>query len=549
MTAPAGPRWQRWKKLHNKGALHASNGNWAAAARLVRKAYELTLAAPDDPEALARRAQTLINLAGLTEGDEAIALITTAIELTQECEALVGDKFGTVSLRATLFATRAQIVLNTGAWQEPLADLRQSLDMEPANETAQPVLGNLLTWYIQLAHALRHHADFAQARQVLDAGLEAITWFPLPQEAGLAALRSTRALVLAAAGDYTEAVADADKAMALAEKAAPQLIPNVHQALAEIADGTGDQATAAEHLHLARELFAAIGEGDGEAVALNSLGRLAHLAGRDDEAITHYDAAAQLGTDPWHRVASQFGRAAAAITQSRPAEALRLLADAPMDSPRIGSAVLLVRGNAYESMAEFAKADECFDQARAVCVQNGLWHMTLTLDWWRADALYRRVLHGVPQEELATRALDLALPAALAAEAARWRFRAGPLRERWITQAAAPATKAALVAIGATVDVPLAAAYLDHLAAAVSLPGQAAEAVSPAPADLLSLPEPDDLALAAAGEGEPLAAPELLVPPRVRANLAVASPLDPWLDLAEQRYGIQVRSAEVVRSW
>ncbi|ALG08148.1 tetratricopeptide repeat protein [Kibdelosporangium phytohabitans] len=549
MTTPAGPSWQRWKHLHNQGATLAAEGDWEAAAPPIREAYELTFAAPGDPEALARRAQTLINLAGLTDGDEAIELITTAIELTHECEALAGDEFGTVSLRATLFATRAQIVLNTGAWQEPLADLRRSLDIEPANETAQPVLGNVLTWHIQLAHALRHNADFATARQVLDAGLDAVTWFPLPQEAGVAALLSTRADVLATAGDYAEAAADAERAMALAGQAAPHLIPNIHQALAEIADGTGDQVAAAEHLHLARELFAAIGESDGEAVALNSLGRLAHLAGRDDEAVAHYTAAARLGTDPWHRVASQFGLAAAAVTQSRPREALRLLDEVPTDSPRILAGVLSVRGNAYESLAEFAGADECFDQARALCVDNGLWHLALNLDWWRADALHRRVLHGVPQPQLGARALDLALPAALAAEAARRRFRAGPLRERWIALAAAPATKAALVAIGATLDVPLAAAYLDHLAATVSLPGQSAEPAGTGRADLLSLPSPDDLALAAAGEGEPLPTPELLVPPRVRADPAVPSALDPWLDIAERRYGIQVRSAEVVRSW
>ncbi|WP_168211168.1 tetratricopeptide repeat protein [Actinosynnema sp. ALI-1.44] len=547
MTTPAGPSWQRWRQLHNEGAQLAAEGDWEAAAPRIREAYELTLAASGDPEALARRAQTLINLAGLTDGDEAIALVTTAIDLTHECEALVGDEFGTVSLRATLFATRAQIVLNTGAWQEPLADLRRSLDIEPANETAQPVLGNVITWHIQLAQALRHNADFATARQVLDTGLVAVTWFPLPQEAGLAALLSTRADVLATAGDYAEAAADADRAMALASQAAPHLIPNIHKALAEIADGTGDQITAAEHLHLARELFAAIGEHDGEAVALNSLGRLAHLAGRDDEAVAHYTAAARLGTDPWHQVASRFGLAAAAVTQSRPQEALRLLDEVPVDSPRIHAGVLSVRGNAYEAMGEFADADECFDQARALCVDNGLWHLALNLDWWRADALHRRVLHGLPQPELGARALDLALPAALAAEAARRRFRAGPLRERWIALAAAPATKAALVAIGATLDVPLAAAYLDHLAATVSLPGQSVEPAGPT--DLLSLPAPDDLALAATGEGEPLPTPELLVPPRVRADLAVPSALEPWLDLAEQRYGIQVRSAEVVRSW
>ncbi|WHT16479.1 tetratricopeptide repeat protein [Crossiella sp. CA-258035] len=550
MTTPAGPAWQRWKQLHNEGAHRFAEGDLAGAASLMHEAHALTLAAPGDPEALARRAQTLINLASLTEGEPALELINTAIELTHECEALAGDEFGTESLRATLFAVRAQTVVNTGDWQSALPDLRRALDLAPEDELAQQVLGHLLTWCHEYAHVLRHHARSAEARQLLDAAIEASTWFPLPQEGGLAALHTIRASVLAAAGEFAEAATDAETAQTLAQTAAPQLIPNIHLALAEIADGTGDPQTAAEHQHLARELFAALGESDGEAIALNSLGRLAHLAGRDEEALAHYTAAAGLGTDPWHRIASAFGQAAAQVTLGRPAEAVRLLAEVPTDSPRVRIGVLSVRGSAFEAMAEFDRADESFAEARAACAEHGLWHLALNLAWWHADALLRRAKRDqVPHSTnptLAARALDLALPAALAAEAARHRFPAGPLRERWISTAAAPATRTALLAIGATRDLALAAAYLDHLAATVALPQPAAPATLP---DLLAFPAPDELALAASGPAEHSATPELPLPPRVRANLAVPSPLEPWLELAWQRHGIQVRGPEVVRSW
>ncbi|MCO1581601.1 tetratricopeptide repeat protein, partial [Crossiella sp. SN42] len=457
MTTPAGPAWQRWKQLHNEGAHRFAEGDVAGAARLMHEAHALTLAAPGDPEALARRAQTLINLASLTDGEPALELVNTAIELTHECEALVGDEFGTESLRATLFAVRAQTVVNTGDWRSALPDLRRALDLAPEDELAQQVLGHLLTWCHEYAHVLRHHARFAEARQLLDAAIEASTWFPLPQEGGLAALHTIRASVLAAAGEFAEAATDAATAQTLAETAAPQLIPNIHLALAEIADGTGDPATAAEHQHLARELFAALGESDGEAIALNSLGRLAHLAGRDEEALSHYTAAAGLGTDPWHRIASAFGQAAAQVTLGRPAEAVRLLAEVPTDSPRVRIGVLSVRGSACEAMAEFDRADESFAEARAACAEHGLWHLALNLAWWHADALLRRAKHAQaphppnpappaapaadpapsashadrtaqppPAAPLAdrapnpanhaARALDLALPAALAAE-------------------------------------------------------------------------------------------------------------------------------------
>ena len=119
---------------------------------------------------------------------------------------------------------------------------------------------------------------------------------------------------------------------------------------------------------------------------------------------------------------------------------------------------------------EFAAAETCYEEASATCAAAGLWHVVLGMAWWRADALVRSAaaVTGEERQAIAGRALDLALPAALAAEAVRQRFPHGPLRERWVALASAPAIRSAFLAIRAVADVELAAAYIDHLAGAVS---------------------------------------------------------------------------------
>ncbi|MFC0069282.1 hypothetical protein ACFFQW_36195, partial [Umezawaea endophytica] len=138
------------------------------------------------------------------------------------------------------------------------------------------------------------------------------------------------------------------------------------------------------------------------------------------------------------------------------------------------------------------------------------------------------------------------------AEAVRHRFAHGPLRERWIALAAAPATRAAFTAIGSLGDVRLAAAYVDHLTATVSLHTEASQAF--AREELVTLPAPpaeDHLPYAASFPRVASAdlTADFLLPPRVRVDPAVPSPLDPWIDEAQRRYGLPVRSAEAVSAW
>ncbi len=335
----------------------------------------------------------------------------------------------------------------------------------------------------------------------------------------------------------------------------------MHATLAEIAGATGDASGSAEQFGLVRDLATATGDTASEAAALLGLARLAYLDSDNERADALYaEVEARHGTDRRVLAVCLHGRAAVRIGLGEPAEAVRLL-DRARDlrgdqvTPVELIAIHQVRGGALEALGDFAAADEEYGEAIAIGDRAGLWHVALGIAWWRADALVRWSSTVDDRRELCARALDLALPAALAAEAVRQRFAHGPLRERWVALAAAPATRSAFTAVAALGDVELAAAYIDHLAATVSL--RAEEAQPLARDELLFLPTPPSTreephlpyaASALAGPASDTAA-AFALPPRVRLDPAVPSTLDRWIDVAEQRYGFPVRSAEAVASW
>jgi tetratricopeptide (TPR) repeat protein len=494
--------------LNARGAALAQAGDHAGACSAFEAAYQAALGS-DEVEALVCRAAIAGNLAGLVE---AVRWSTEAIETARSVLAAVGDSHGTSTVLVNALLVRAQHLGHASRAAEALADL---------DEAAR-------------------YADTV-------------------------ALRSVRARVLAAAGRFGEAAAEATAALDLAYTAEPHLAASLHTTLAEIAGSTGDLAGSAEHHALARDLSAATGDRATEAGAVLSLARLAYLGSDNDRAEALYAEAEGLLHDDPHRLAvSLHGRAAVAIGRGRPEDALRLL-DRVQDrlaTPVEVIALHQVRGGALEALGDHAEADEEYAAAEAVSTQAGLRHVALGIAWWRADALMRSTT--APDPDLGRRALDLALPAALAAEAVRHRFAHGPLRERWIALAAAPATRAAFAAIGMLGDVHLAAAYIDHLTATVTLHTDAAQVSAhqghltdaertSVHAELLSFPEPPADHLPYAASFLTVASTGLTadfpLPPRVRVDPTKPSTLDSWIDVAEQRYGFPVRSVEAVASW
>lgn len=502
---PLGPEWLRFVELNTEGVVLLSAGDRVGAVVAFDAAYRET-EGRDDAEALVCRAGAAGNLAGIVEEDT-VRWSTEAITAARSALELLGDRYGIATTLTNALISRASAHLAHTRLPEALDDADEALSVAVDDTT-------------------------------------------------LATVRAIRARVLAIGGRYAEAAQEAQTALDLAYANAPAMAASIHMTLAEITSGTGDLPGAAEHLALARDLCAATGDVAGEGTAVLSAARLAYLASDNDRADALYDEAAALLTEnPDLLAACLIGRAAVAVLRGRPAEALELVDQmGPAATPLALVAVHQVKGSAHETAGDFAAAEACYAEAAATCAEAGLWHVALGMAWWRADALIRRAADetGDERRAIAERALDLALPAALAAEAVRQRFPHGPLRERWVALASAPATRSAFLAIRAVADAPLAAAYIDHLAGAVSFDGGSAQPV--AREDLVSLPEPPvseaHLPYAAAGLPSGFsAAVGFELPPRVRVDPGTPSALDSWLDVAEERYGFPVRSTQAVASW
>ncbi|MCE6996738.1 hypothetical protein LZG04_18285 [Saccharothrix sp. S26] len=515
---PLGPRWRRFVELNAEGAVLLASGDRAAARSAFEAAHRevVDLAGPDDVEAVVCLAGVTGNLAGVADDPrDAERWSTEAVEAARTALAAVGDAYGSATVLVNALVSRAASRHAQTRLPEALADLTEAVD--------------------------------------LVTGADGGEWFE-------ATIRTARARVLTTGGWFAEAADEARAAVDLAHAVAPELAASVHLTLAEITSATGDLAGAADHLDLAREFSAATGDVPGQATALLSSARLAYLASDPDRADALYgEAEALVADDPRRLAACLHGRAAVAVLRGRPAEALALADRALplLDAPLEALALHQVRGSAFEAAQDFAAAESCYAEATRVCEAAGLWHVALGMAWWRADALVRRAATATGDERrrLGHRALDLALPAALASEAVRHRFPHGPLRERWVALASAPAIRSALLAIRAVQDVTLAAEYVDHLAGAVSLHAEGVAHLDRT--ELVGLPEPppaeDHLPYAAAGlaTGADPAFPVtgFEPPPRVRADPAVPNALDAWIDVAERRYGFPVRSGRAVASW
>ena len=152
-------------------------------------------------------------------------------------------------------------------------------------------------------------------------------------------------------------------------------------------------------------------------------------------------------------------------------------------------------------------------------------------------------------------ALDLALPAALATDALRGRFAAGPMRERWIRTVSTVAFEVALQSISALAETRLAVEVIEFLCSSPSL-----DAFAPSSSASDRAPENDRVrfavleapyALAASGEAgraSPTATGGGAPPPFVRAMPGDES-FRVWIAESERRYGVAIRSAEAVDAW
>jgi len=138
---------------------------------------------------------------------------------------------------------------------------------------------------------------------------------------------------------------------------------------------------------------------------------------------------------------------------------------------------------------------------------------------------------GAEAADLLARAVDTAVPAALAADAIRFDLEPGVSRESWAANVSLPVFDLALRVLTALQRADEIVALLEYAAAGAAL--------DPAPRE----PVP-------AGAAERRGAPDRLTPPpRVRTDPAGGSAVDWALDAADLRYGLALRASTEVTAW
>ncbi|SEE60288.1 hypothetical protein [Jiangella alba] len=376
------------------------------------------------------------------------------------------------------------------------------------------------------------------------------------------ALHNSRGVSLLSLGRAAEAEAALRRALAVAHERDPGLAGHAHANLAALAARVGDHEAAAQQLGLAADLHALTGDDAAHALARENQARQA--LGRGDLAAAERGfAAAQEAYERLGRVhdvaGCQVGRAAVALRRARPGAAQQLLSSAVTVLADAGDAAqltecLLLQGDLTTVVQGFAAGEEVYLAARERCERLGLRHETARVDVRRAMIVAASTRITPRRKERVRRreaALGLVLPAALATDAIRYGFPAGPVRERWARSVAAPALTLAFELVTRLEWTALAFELVEHAAATVTL---TPSAESPRLLDAVDAFAGHAWAAlsAAATDGPGFAAPgtdRLALPPRLRMLPSGDGVLDGFIDAAEERYGFPVRSAEVVPAW
>ena len=365
-----------------------------------------------------------------------------------------------------------------------------------------------------------------------------------------------------------ERFADAEVAFRAALSTAlthePRLASYAYSGLAALAHRTGDPRLAAEQLQISRQLQAT-----GPIAAARTEENLARLLldrGEVDAAEERFLAAEEgyrHGGDPRSAAVSRLGRAAVLLARGKLAAARRLVEQVRAEVLAQGDVwaqfqAELLLGDTLVAQWRFPAADAAYRRARAVCASTGALHEAARVDVRRAVAALtaaERSLFPAEKQRMRRAALDLALPAALATDALRGRFAAGPMRERWIRTVSTVAFEVALQSISALAETRLAVEVIEFLCSSPSL-----DAFAPSSSASDRAPENDRVrfavleapyALAASGEAgraSPTATGGGAPPPFVRAMPGDES-FRVWIAESERRYGVAIRSAEAVDAW
>ncbi|WP_245663352.1 tetratricopeptide repeat protein [Nocardia inohanensis] len=416
--------------------------------------------------------------------------------------------------------------------------------------------------WIGLSQALQHLGDLDGAQEALERARELLQGEGAPGEMRFAALVAGTALALHRQ-QWSRAIELANESLGVAVRYAPDRAGHSLMNLAAAHFETGRWELAEDFAGQALVAFDAAGARDGVAEAQLNLALMYVRTGRFDDiepvllaAQEYHEAAgltvrAGIGRKVMGFLAEQRGDTATADAKYRAALASFEASGAIMEAAEVRTRLASVAMAA----GRFAEAEAELLAARAVFAARGLGLHCAQMDFWLAD-LFGQLLETVP--DLLPRALDIAIPAALALDAVRYELPDGAQRENWNRRIADPAMRVAFHYAYLAGDGRLIADLIETQCAGTNLDiarisatplnsFDARQPLTPPPApsgpasDALQLGTA--LAAVAATAGLPVTPP-----PRVAVGPDGHIALAAWITAAEERYGRPIRDNRLVRS-
>ncbi|WP_067703026.1 tetratricopeptide repeat protein [Nocardia jejuensis] len=414
---------------------------------------------------------------------------------------------------------------------------------------------------INLSQALQYLGDLDAGQAVLEQARELLAAQDAPGDLRFACLVSLTAVALYRQ-QWSHAIELANESLDAAGRFDPDKVGHPLMNLAAAHFETGRWELAEDFALQALDAFAAAGDRDGIAETRQNLAVMLTRSGRFQdaeplllEAQEHFDAAgvghrAGIGWKIMGFIAEQRADLDTATIRYRQAlsrfEASGAIIDAADVRTRLAT-VAYTAGQYEDGEAELAAA-------RTIYAERGLGLLCAQLDYWHAGLL-EPLVQTVPG--LLPRAVDLAVPAALALDAVRSELPDGAQRETWNRRIADPALRFAFRYAYLAGDARLVADLIETCCAGTTLDLNRISGTTP-PVDLPDPLEPPvasidpvndalqlgtALAAVAAGAGLPVAPPpHIAVAPD--GHIALAA----WIAAAEQRYGRRLRDDRVIRS-
>ncbi|WP_459963574.1 tetratricopeptide repeat protein [Nocardia sp. IFM 10818] len=460
----------------------------------------------------------------------------------------------TGDVRVAALVNAAVVTDHSGDHAGAVARFREALGQMPAH--APRMRPGAL---IGLSQALQHLGDLDAAQEVLEQARTGLAADDAPGDLRFACGVSATAIALHR-HQWARAIELANESLDAATLFAPEQAGHPLMNLAAAHFETGRWDLAEDFAGRALEAFDAAGDLDGSAETRQNLALMHTRSGRFDAAeppLTasqdYFEAAglayrAGIGWKVMGFIAEHRQDARTATTRYRQALERFEQSGAEIDAADVRvrlATVACIVGDHATGEAELAAA-------RRTYADRGLGLHCAQLDFWHAGLL-EPLLDNTPA--LLPRALDLAVPAALALDAVRYELPDGAQRENWNRRMADPALRLAFRYAHLAADARLLADLIETICAGTTLDLDRLTAPG-LPYDTLNPPTPPEpnlaplpaalqlgtaLAAVAASAGLPVT-----LPPRIAITPGEHIALDDWITAAEHRYGRPLRDNRVI---